>query len=104
MDVYNLSFDELRQKIVQLQRNNFPDDHVSPTFMKEMVTVLDVRRHLIAMADATMSYAGATSLNAKFLLAENEQTAKNLQAARKKAKQPIGSSMVEIKKEILTEV
>jgi len=39
MDVYNLSFDVLHQKIIYVWRKNFPDDHTSPAFIKERVIV-----------------------------------------------------------------
>lgn len=82
MDVYNLSFDVLHKKIVQVRRKNFPDDHVSHAFMKERVIVSDVRKHPVFMANATLDYTRAMSSNVKFLLAEIEQTKKNLQLAR----------------------
>jgi len=50
--------------------------------MKERVIVLDVRNHPITIVNATMTYVGATSSNVKFMLAKNEQMAKNLQAGR----------------------
>lgn len=78
MDVYNLSFDELQRKIVQMWSNHFPANHMSPAFIKERVIVSDVRKHPTSMADATFSYAGATSSNVKFVLVENEQMTKNL--------------------------
>lgn len=46
--------------------------------MKERVIVPDVRKHLVAIADATVAYVGAASSNFKFLLVENEHKAKNL--------------------------
>lgn len=101
MDVFNMLFDELSQRIVQAQRKHFSNDHVSPAFMKERVIMPDVRKHPVAMVDATMAYGRATSSNVKFLLAENEQIAKNLQAARQKAKQSVRSAMAEMMKAIL---
>ena len=82
MDVYNISFDELQQNSVEAQRKHFRDDHTSPEFMKERVIVSDVRKRPSTMTNATMAYARATSSNVKFLLAENKQMAKNLQATR----------------------
>ena len=85
MYVYNLSLDEWKNNIVHAWRDNFPNDHASSTFMKERVIVLDVRMNLVTIVDATLAYARAMSSNVKFLLAENEKIAKNLQVAKKKA-------------------
>lgn len=68
--------------MVQEQRNNFPIDHASPTFMKERVIMSDVRNHLNSMEYSTKAYAKATRSNVKFLLAENDQMEKDLQEAR----------------------
>lgn len=57
--------------------------------MKERVIVLDVKKNLVSIEDATLAYAKPSS-NVKFLLAENEKMAKNLQVAREKAKQSMG--------------
>jgi len=78
MDVYNLSFDELKKKIVQVWRKKFLDDHVPRVFMKERMIVSDVRKHPFALTDATLAYARATSSNIKFLLPKNEQMENNL--------------------------
>ena len=72
--------------------------------MKERVIVSNVRNHLVAMVDATMAYERATSSNSKFLLAENEHMAKNLQASRQKVEKSIGSAMEKTRKVILAEV
>lgn len=39
MDMYNLSFDELQQRIIQARENHFLDDHASPTHMEERMIV-----------------------------------------------------------------
>jgi len=98
MDVYNLSFDELQQKIIRAQINHFPNDHASPAFMKESVIMSYVRKHPVTMADATMAYARATSSNVKFLLAKNEQMENNLQAGKQKIEQSARSAMAEMRK------
>ena len=87
MDVYNLSFDKLQKRIVQVWRKHFLDDHTLPTFIKERVIVLDTRQHPTALAEAGLAYARETSSNVKFLLAENEKIANNLKVVRKHAKQ-----------------
>lgn len=47
----------------------------------------DTRKHPNAIVEASLSYARSTSSNVKYLMTENEQLAKNLQATRKEAKQ-----------------
>ena len=72
--------------------------------MKERVIVPYVRKHTVAMADATMAYVGATSSNVKFMLEENEHIPKNFQVARQKSEKSTGSTMAEMRKVILTKV
>jgi len=45
MDVYNLSFDEFKKKILKAQRNHFPNDQTSPTVIRERVVVVDTRKN-----------------------------------------------------------
>jgi len=78
MDVCNLSFDESQQRIVQARRKWLLNGHASPAHMEERVIVLDVRRHLAAMANASKAHAKARSSTVKFLLAENDRMAKDL--------------------------
>jgi len=63
------------------------DDHASPEFIKEKVIVPYIKKHPVSLVDAILAYAGETSSNVKFLLAKNEQLAKNLQASRKEVEQ-----------------
>ena len=73
--------------------------------MKERVRAPDTRKHLATLAEATLAYVGATSSNIKYLLVENEQLTKNLQAARQGEKQSreqsAVSAMAEMRKVIL---
>ena len=104
MDVYNLSFDESQQRIVQAWRKKLSDDHASPAHMEKMVIVSYVRRHPVALADASKAYEEATSSTVKFLLAENARMEKDLQEAMQRTEQSVGSVMEEMRKVILAEV
>jgi len=84
MDVYNLSFDESQQMIVQARIKHLLDDHASPKHIEERVIVSDVRRLLATLIDASKAYIEATSSIVKFLLAENDQMAKDLQEIRQR--------------------
>lgn len=55
------------------------------------------------MAEASKAYVDATSLTVKFLVAKNDRMAKELQEAKKRSEQPAGSTMIEMKKEIVVE-
>lgn len=66
--------------------------------------VSNVRRHLAALANASKAYAEAISSAIKFLIAENDRMAKDLQEARQSIDQFVGFAMVEMRKSMLTEV
>jgi len=55
--------------------------------MKERVILSDTRKHPNSLANASLAYTGAIISNVEFLFIDNEQLAKNLQAARKEAEQ-----------------
>lgn len=67
-----------------------------------------VIKHLTTLVDATLTYGGATSSNAKFMLTENEQMEMNLQDVRQEAEQLREQStvyaMADMRKVILAEV
>lgn len=42
MDVYTMSFDEFERRIIQAHRKHFPDDHASPSFVRERVIVSNI--------------------------------------------------------------
>jgi len=65
-----------------VRRKHFSDDYTSPTFIKEMVIVSDTKKYPTSLVEASLTYAGATSSNVKFMLAENEKMAKNLEDVR----------------------
>lgn len=44
--------------------------------------MFDVSRHLASLSDATTTYVEATSLSVRFLIADNECMAKELQVAK----------------------
>jgi len=67
---------------VQSRRVSTPDVHVSPVQSEERVIMSDVHRHPAMLTDATKSYAKATSSTVRFLIAENERMAKELQVAK----------------------
>lgn len=87
VDVYNLSFDELKNNILQARRKHFLDDCVSPAFIKVRVIVSETRKHPIALVEANLAYAEAINSNVKFLMAENEKLENKLQAARQEVEQ-----------------
>ena len=64
----------------------------------------DVHKHLVALANATRVYAEGTSLSVRFLIAENERMAKELQVAKQGGDLVKISAQAELKKEILDEV
>jgi len=63
MDVYNLSFDEFQNKIVQARRNHFLDDHAPPTFIRERVIVANTKKNPNVIIIANLAFAGAMILN-----------------------------------------
>jgi len=69
VDVYNLSFDELQKRIVQVRRKHFLNDQASPAFLKERVIVSNIKKHMASLADATLAYGREMSSKVKFLLA-----------------------------------
>ena len=64
----------------------------------------DVHKHLTALADATSMYSKATSSSVRFLIAEKERMAKELQTTKKGGDLVTISARVELKKSILDEV
>lgn len=63
-----------------------------------------MRRHPVALANATKAYAEATSSSVKLLIAENKRTTKELQAARQGEEQSTTSTRAKMKKAILVKV
>ena len=66
--------------------------------------VSDVRKHPVALADATRVYVEATSSSVHFLIAENEQMNKELQMTKQGVELLTVSARAELKKETLDEV
>lgn len=66
--------------------------------------VSNVCKHLATLDDATKAYAKATSSSVRFLIAENECMAKELQAANQREEKALASARVEWRKEILYEI
>ncbi len=58
------------------------DVHTSPVQFEERVIVSNMCKHPAALVDATKAYALATSSSVRFLIAENERMAKELQTAK----------------------
>jgi len=98
-----MPFDESQWKIVYAWRNHLPDDHASPAF-EERVIVLDVRRHLATMVDASKAYVEAMSSTINFLLEENDRMEKDLQEVSQRIEQFVGYAKEEIRKEIHAKV
>jgi len=63
-----------------------------------------MRKHPTALADATRAYAKATILSVRFLIAENERMAKELQAAKQGRELVTASAREDLKKAMLDEV
>ena len=70
--------------------------------------VSDTSKHPTTLVEAILAYVGATSLNLKYLMTENDQLANSLQDARKEVEQlkekNAISVMEEMRKAILDEV
>ena len=62
-DVYNLSHNELQERIVQTQRKHFPNDHASPAFIGEKVIVQDTSKNPNAIVEANLTVTGAARSN-----------------------------------------
>jgi len=80
--MHNISFDESQHKVVQSRKVPTLDVHVSPVQIGERVFVFNVCRHLPALAEDTKAYTEATNSSVRFLIAENERMAKELQATK----------------------
>ena len=70
-----------------MQRKHFLNDHTLHAFIKERVIVLDIKHHPTTISEAILAYARETSSNAQYLMVENEQLEKKLQASRQEAEQ-----------------
>lgn len=75
----------MQNNIVQIQRNNFPDDHTSLAFIMEWVIMSETRKHPASLVEDILAYARETSSNVKYLMFENEQLEKNMHVAKKEA-------------------
>ncbi len=64
----------------------------------------NVRRYPAIMVDSCKAYLEAMSSTVKFLLAKNYPMKKDLQEARKRTEQSVGSTMAEMRKVKLIEV
>lgn len=113
MDLYNLSYNEFQNKIVQARRKNFFYNHTSLTFIKERVIVADIRKNLNAIFKPNLAFAGAAISNTLYLMVENKQLAQYLHAAMQEVEQlraiamDISSTQVyleEMREKILSEV
>ncbi len=81
-EMHNISFDESQYRLKQSCTVSTLDDKTSPMWFEEWVIVSDVRKHPYALVDATKAYAKATNSSVRFLIAENERMAKELQVAK----------------------
>ena len=66
--------------------------------------VSNVCKHPTTLADATKAYVEDTSLSVRFLIAEDERMAKELQTAKQGGEQVTTFAKAELKREILNEV
>lgn len=72
--------------------------------VEEQVIVIDVHKHLVALADASRVYAKDTSSSVCFLIAENEWMEKELQTAKQGGDLVTMFARDELKKAILNQV
>jgi len=82
MDMYNMTYDELKKKIVQEWKKHFPYDLASPTFIRGRLIMIGNRRNPSAIFAANLAFTGAKESNINYLMAENKQLAKKLQTTR----------------------
>lgn len=73
MDVYNLSYDEFKNKIVQAWRKNFPDDHASLKFTREMVIVENTNKNPNSIAKDNLDFTGEERSNTQYLTIKNKK-------------------------------
>jgi len=90
--VYNKDFDVSQDKVVHACRVHIPNEHASLANFEERVIVSDVQRNPPSLVEATKAYAKAMSSSVKFLVAENEHMAKELQATREREEKSTGSA------------
>jgi len=73
-----MSYDKFRKKIVQAQRKNFPNNHTSPAFIREMVIVVDTRKNPNVISEANLAFVAITRSNINYLMNKNEKLAQKL--------------------------
>ena len=103
-EMHNISFDESQHKVLQSRRLSTLDDNTSPAQLQERVTVSDMHKHLVALANATIAYTEAISSSVRLLIIENEQMAKELWVAKQGGEHVTTSTQAELKRAILSEV
>ena len=103
-EMHKIWFDESQHRVVKSHRVSTLDVHTSPAKFAEWLIVSDMRKHPIALADATRAYAKATSSSVHFLIAENRLMAKELQTTKQGGERVTASARAELNKEILDEV
>lgn len=102
--MHNIYFDESQHRIVQLHRVPTLNVHVSLVEFEEQVIMSDVRRHLATLTDATKAYTEATSSSVRFLIAENQHMAKEIQVAKQGGEQVIAFAREELRRVVIDEV
>lgn len=78
MDTYNMSYDELQNKIVKVCQKNFSGDLQYPAFIRERVIVANTRRNLEAIATTKFTFTDVAKSNTQYMMAEKNKFAKNL--------------------------
>ena len=81
-EMHNISFDESQHRVVQSHKVSTLEDHTSPAQFEEQVIMSYVRKHPLALTDAIRVYFEAISSSVRFLIAENERMAKELQTTK----------------------
>lgn len=103
-EMHNKSFDESQYRVAQSCRVSNLDDHTPLMQFEEWVIMSNIRKHRVALADATRAYVEATISSVHFLIVENKWMAKELQMAKQGGELVTTSARADFKKEILDEV
>lgn len=72
MDMHNLTYDKLQKNIVQAKKKHFPNNLASLVFIRERVIVTETRRNPGTITAAKMAFAGASTSNTEYLMANNK--------------------------------
>lgn len=84
MDIYNLTYNELQNRITHERKKHLPNDLSHPTFMHiERVIITNTRRNPQTISIANLAFTGASKENIDFLMVEDKKMEKDLEFVRK---------------------